>query len=116
MDADAQFFYDHAGWSYDPASETSEQGRERCAEALANAEQVARVQGWTFAVEDDPEPVMEDDAGSVELVESGEYVNLMVTMYAENGDVLGSLGGIVVESEDDPYIRAVKATLADEAL
>ena len=34
MTKQEQFFYDHAGWSYDPKTETPEQGRERCAKDL----------------------------------------------------------------------------------
>lgn len=124
MNADESFFHEHAGWHYDPASETSEQGRERTARELANAEQYAREHGWWAEIEPDPD-VMEDDVDSVGLVERGEMVNLSVTLFAPaegnpviraGGNVLGSLGGIVVPSESDPYLRVVAAELAAEAM
>ena len=34
---DADFFYEHAGWSYDPLVETPEEGRRRNSETLARA-------------------------------------------------------------------------------
>ena len=34
---DADFFYEHAGWSYDPLAETPEEGRRRNSETLARA-------------------------------------------------------------------------------
>jgi len=40
-DAQVQFFYDHAGYSWKPSAETREQGRKRCAEMLAKAERYA---------------------------------------------------------------------------
>lgn len=36
-DLDADFFYENAGWSYDPTIETSLEGRRRNAESLARA-------------------------------------------------------------------------------
>jgi hypothetical protein len=32
-----RFFYAHAGWAYNPATETKQQGRWRCARELAHA-------------------------------------------------------------------------------
>lgn len=115
-----QFFYDHAGWSHDPATETSEEGRVRCARELAWAEREMDDRGWRAIVREDPD-VMEDDAGSVELVESGEMVNLEVILLSDDHEpcahnVLGSLCSIVVASPADPYIRVVTAELAAEAL
>ncbi|MDE2097386.1 MAG: hypothetical protein KGL39_09095 [Patescibacteria group bacterium] len=45
------FFLEHAGYSYDPAVETKEQGRKRCARDLARAERYGRAQGWSLLVE-----------------------------------------------------------------
>lgn len=109
------FFHEHAGWSYDPLVETSEQGRERCARLLAMAEDVANDLDWYYTIEDDWD-VLEDDAGSVELVASGEMRNLMVTLYNEQGDILAAIGGVVVPSEDDDYVRVIKAELAYEII
>lgn len=40
LSADEAFFFEHAGYSYDPARETPAQGRTRCAVSLAAAEAV----------------------------------------------------------------------------
>jgi len=47
LTAAERFFYDHAGYSYGP-NETAQQGRIRCAQALAKAEQVAVNLGWEY--------------------------------------------------------------------
>lgn len=119
------FFYQHAGYSYDPAVETEEQGHRRCARRLVIAEAQARELGWWVSIENDPDGPMEDDVGSVELVTSGECVCLQVTLYGppDSGDglnrepkVLGSLGDVVVPGRSDPYLQAVAAELALEAI
>lgn len=43
-----RFFHEHAGYSYDPKTETKEAGRVRCALNLAAAEGIAREAGYTF--------------------------------------------------------------------
>jgi len=110
MDADEQFFYEHAGWSYRRGGETPER--------------YARDHGWWADVVPDPD-VKDDDVDSVGMVARGEAVNLSVTLYAPRegnpvirarGNVLGALSGIVVPSEDDPYLRVVAAELASEAM
>lgn len=123
MNATERFFYDHAGFSYDPETETSEQGHARCARELAQAELEGKRRGWIVEAFPDDLPVMDDDVGSRELVESGQAVNLQVWLRAgpdcdpdEISDILGVLGGVVVPSEDDPYVRVVGAELALEAL
>ncbi len=45
MTDNERFFYDNAGWSYDTQTETSEEGRERCAVKLAEAELWAKAEG-----------------------------------------------------------------------
>ena len=55
MNSTEQFFYDNAGWSYDPKTETSDQGRRRGAIELARAEQWAKKQGYYFEWSDDIE-------------------------------------------------------------
>lgn len=42
------FFYDNAGFSYDPRTETEDQGKIRCAKSLAEAEQDAELVGIEF--------------------------------------------------------------------
>lgn len=46
LTTDEQFFYDHAGYGYNPATETAEQGRENTARGLARAELYAREHDW----------------------------------------------------------------------
>jgi hypothetical protein len=47
------FFYKHAGYGYNPATETPEEGRLRCATELAEAESVAKARGWQVVWSDD---------------------------------------------------------------
>lgn len=108
------FFYRHAGYSRGPG-ETAEAGRRRCATGLATAEAAARDRGWTVHVEPDPE-VTDDGVDSAGLVERGEAVNVAVILRDEHGKELGSLYGVVVPSETDPYIRVAAAELASDAL
>lgn len=97
MEANVKFFYDHAGYSYDPKVETAAAaGRLRCATALAGAERAARGAvyfdwGWESEVE-------------------GEYC---VARLDETGETT-SLGGI--QGADDNYRRVVQAELALELL
>ena len=48
LTADQQFFFDCACHSYDPRTETPEQGRTRCALDLAAAEAFGRAAGLSF--------------------------------------------------------------------
>lgn len=48
-----EFFYKHAGYSYDPATETEEQGKRRGAAQLATAERFAAALGLSYSWEDD---------------------------------------------------------------
>lgn len=126
MDAAEKFFYDHAGFSHNPLTETPEAGRLRTAMELADAENAALALGWWITVENDPD-VMDDDADSVGMVARGEAVNLVVTLHGTSPvrsdttlvnrvpQVLGSISGVVVPNGDDPYLRVVAAELALEA-
>lgn len=109
------FFYEHAGYGYDPARETAEQGRQRCAEELARAEELAASRGWYVDTQTDWD-VPDDDADSRGLVERGEMVNLLVTLRDEDGQMLACLGAVTVPSDDDPYIRVCGAELASDVL
>jgi hypothetical protein len=107
--ADAErFFHEHAGYSYDPTTETPEQGRRRCAAALAEAEAWGKDVGVVFSWEDDwnvGSHVDEFDAYDAEP-ETCE------TALARWGALLASLG--CVDDADDDYRRVVQAELADE--
>ena len=98
MDSNQQFFYDHAGYSYDPKTETPDEGRHRCAVALADAEQRWLASGALFIVDPD------EDNGP-------DSVGMLIV--GPDGTVLASLWAI--EGADDNYTRVVRAELALEA-
>src|SRR5262252_659469 len=104
-----KFFYDHAGWSYNPATETPEEGRTRGAVSLAAAEAWARAQGLWFKwirnywdEWDGAEPYDGPIWDCVALNEDGEPVASLAMIAMENID-------------SDPYRRVVEAELAEEA-
>jgi len=105
-----QFFYDNAGYSYMPARETEEEGRVRCARELARAEDCLKAGPYYIQITDDPEPW-----DGCEPYEGPLYI---VSLYSVENDIqpalIGSLGSVACESEDDPYIRVVSAELALE--
>lgn len=105
------FFHAHAGYSYDPATETPEQGRARCAQELADAEAAAREGGLSFAWD------VDTDADSRDFKPKTERYDLWAcTAYDENGNVCGSLGGVDFGADGSPYAdsyrRVVEAELA----
>lgn len=129
-----QFFYDHAGYGYNPQTETPEEGRWRGARALRDAELHAERSGWwvEWQVETDP---IEDDVERDE-----EYDQFAAILRDEDGEILGSLGSIdlgpgqvlgydarphtfeggplvgePLRKVYDPYVRVVEAELAEEA-
>lgn len=122
-----RFFFVNAPFSYDPSTETLKEGLTRTARELAAAEAKAKARGWWINITEDPD-VMEDDVDSIGMVARGEMVNLEVTLYSPRDDdgegfligeppiVLGSLSGVVVPNDRDPYLRVVAAQLAAEAI
>jgi hypothetical protein len=123
-----RFFFEHAGASYHPATETLEQGKVRGARQLAMAEDYAEVHGWHFTLDIDSDGPMPDDVDSVGSVERGEAVCLSLVLYGPDPDaadtrvpfrgrvVLGSLHNIIVPNDSDPYLRVVAAELALDAM
>lgn len=118
-----KFFYDNAGWSYDPTKETSEQGRQSCARALASAEAEARDAGLSF-------DWSQDHITNRDFTDDGpEYYLWSCVCRDESGEVCASLGGVdfghTGDDDDefaeakqpwgDPYRRVVEAELALEA-
>lgn len=106
LSADAQFFFDHAGYSYRP-DETREQGRTRCALNLAAAEGMGRAAGLSF------EWVSDTDSD-----EPGHYGCIC---HDSEGAVTASLWGIGFADDGtpwdgDPYRRVVEAELAAETI
>jgi|SRR5262252_38931 len=102
-----QFFYDNGATSWNPQTETQEQGRERGAKELAAAEQHALEQNWHFDWDADDPCDHEDGVCSREP----EYCQLWD---AERENLLASLSMIC--DADDNYRRVVQAELALEAM
>lgn len=113
MNKQQQFFYDNAGYSYDPKIETPEHGRYRCAVALADAETLATAHGYSFEWSIDPDVDSSDFDG-----ENEPYAQWLCTMYNDAGDIVANLGGIDFGPDGEPwgnaYRRVVEAELALE--
>lgn len=112
-----QFFYTHAGFSYDPKTETKVQGKRRCARALAKAEAYAYEHDWAYTWEQDS--CIGGDCGDTETCEhpccqGTEHECLWCSLEDSRGNPLASLGSICEPSEE--YKRVVKAELALEAM
>lgn len=108
------FFLKHAGYSYDPKTETPQAGRSRCARQLAKAERDARALGYTFEWDDDPDG-RDDSDEDVETCESCVCLDGEVGADEDrNSHILAVLGGICDATRE--YRRVVEAELALEAL
>jgi hypothetical protein len=102
------FHYENGGYSYNPATETSEQGRIRCAHEAAAAEVHAATHGWLVRWCDDP--IVQDHHYAPDGVQSCEHAALTDA----TGEVLASLG--CIDDADDNYRRVVAADLTIEAM
>jgi hypothetical protein len=110
-DVDVAFFYEHAGWSYTPSEETSEEGRRRCARELAAAEKwLSRQHGYT--VEWDGEPIP-DRSG---IDHNGPLFCCLVCVPGVGGQSLGNIDLGPDGDLGDPYTRVVVAELALELM
>ncbi len=107
------FFHEWAGYSWNPKTETQEQGRTRCAAALATAEARAQHLGfryhWCYVDRGD-----EDRSGIDHDSPLWE-----VTIFDADGACIGSLGNIDLGENPygnakDPHARVVEAELASE--
>lgn len=110
-----QFFYEHAGYSRDPKTETKEEARERCARELAAAEKIGENRGYEFHWEIDP------DTDSSDFDDSSEPWHLwQVVAEDRHGEPFGSLGGVDFGRDGDPhgehYARVIQAELALERI
>jgi hypothetical protein len=120
-----QFFYDHAGWSYNPAAETPEHGRAAGAVLLARAETGLRRAPGTH-VTWEPDPDADNEPADGYYVSGHPQWQAALVRYAPerpdaNGDgnvILASLGGIDLGDDGlySAYRRVIEAELALEAL
>lgn len=112
-----RFFFSHAGYSYDPKTETKIQGRWKWARALATAEKAGQDQNLEFVWEYDqyPDTSWMDEQALKEL-ENGQ-TEILECVARQDGVVLASLCGIHIDVNDrHQYRRVVEAELAMEAL
>lgn len=114
MNTAEQFFFDNAGYCYDPKTETPEQGKIRCAESMARAEQAARNAGFSFQW-------CEDDLDSSEWCdERPAWKQYACICYGPDGEIMASLSGVDFGRDGTPqnnyYRRVVEAELASEGL
>ena len=109
-----RFFFENAGYSYNPATETREQGRAKCAAALARAERNARSAGIWF------EWSLDDLDSSEWSDERPSWAQYRCLAMNQSGRVVAALGGIDFGRDGTPsnssYRRVVEAELATEAL
>lgn len=120
LNAVEQFFYDNAGYSYDPTTETPEQGRERGAVLIASAECWARETAYSFNWGIDPDgdssDWIDDDEDGGKNREPWRVWECF--MYDEKGNIAQSLHGIDFGRYGKPwgdvYKRVVEAELALE--
>jgi hypothetical protein len=109
------FFLKHAGFSYDPKTETARAGRSRCARELAKAERDARALGYVFEWDNDSDGI---DGNEDYIVETCESCVCLSNEVDADGDrdrhILASLGAITNATPE--YRRVIEAELASEAL
>ena len=108
-----RFFWKHAGYSYDPATETKAQGRRRCASLLAEAEAWAKDHELTFTWEHDPFGELGDHEAWCEAGCGRSHEILLCLARYRDGEVAASLSGII--DPDRNYARVIEAELALEA-
>ncbi len=110
----AEFFFIHAGWSYDPHRQSQLEGRTECARALAMAERWASDCGISFewAVDEDPIECSYGDGDGVLL-----WDQWVCRAYDSDGELLDSLGSVDFGQDcdpwsGDPYRRVIEAELS----
>jgi hypothetical protein len=115
-DSAVQFFYEHAGYSYDPKTETPDKGRLRGAQALAQAEEYAAAKDWGYSWDYDRAGCIGCDCDSADCAcSTGEpHETLVCFLRTYDGEVLEALGGICGATPE--YSRVVEAELALQAM
>ncbi len=109
------FFFEQAGYSYQPATESEFAGKTRCATDLARAEFLAWDKGYTFHW--DVDPTMDSSEWDTENPPHQVWDCLMRDA---SGMIVACLGGVDFGADgepwSDPYKRVVEAELAMEQL
>lgn len=111
--AAVEFFYENAGYSYTPGQETAEQGRRRCARALAVAEATAGAIGVTYSWDIDPDVTSADWTDERPAWQTWQC-------FAECDGLTAALVGIDFGRDGSPhshdYARVIEAELAEEII
>jgi hypothetical protein len=109
------FFFENAGYSYDPKTETPEQGRRRCAVSMAADEEyvtnLINSTGWHYEWTYDQDI---DDSWMTDEERAKDHTWECCTLFDGDDNVMASCGGIV--DADHNYRRVMEAELAGEAL
>ena len=121
MKTPLKFFYNHAGYSYDPKHETIRQGKTKCARALASAEAAAREGGFCFKWSIDPHSTSaEFDNDDFRGSNSDPWQLWQCCMFNSDGGTVNSLHGIDFGRDgnpwSDPYRRVVEAEIAMDGI
>jgi hypothetical protein len=110
-----RFFFDNAGYGYDPQTETQDQGHTRCAVVLAAAEAAGNIAGYRFQWNIDSDCDSSDWSDEKPAYDQYELIG-----YNEAGDVIGALGCIDFGRDGSPtrdnYARVCEAEMALQAL
>jgi len=110
-----RFFFAHAGYSYDPKTETKQQGKRRCARAMARAEKRAQDAEFEYEWRDDWSVGSHQEyfgKGSA-YEESEPNTCESCVLRSSDGEVLASLH--CIDDADSNYRRVIEAELALEA-
>ena len=109
-----EFFFEHAGYSYDPETQTREEGRRECAELLAAAERWASDAGLSYHWEYDGMDSSEWDS------DPDPWPTWECVARDMDGEPVASLGGIDFgrdgEPWNNPHRRVIEAELASQAM
>jgi hypothetical protein len=109
-----QFFFDNAGYSWNPAIETRDEGKLRCAKAMAQAEREAAEAGFSWDWQ------IDSCTDSFDFSDEEPYALWICVCHSLEGKPLASLGAIDFGRDgnpwSNPYRRVVQAELALDAL
>jgi hypothetical protein len=109
-----KFFVEHAGFSYDPKTQTPAQGKALRARALARAERQAANLGFTFEWSEDSCIGCDCSSDTCACGHGDPHECLCCIVRNAEGKVIGSLGSICEPSRE--YRRVIEAELAQEGL